>query len=162
MPLITVAAVSTSSLPQEVVEEEQRLGALHEDVVDAHRHQILAHGVVAVELERQLELGAHAVGARNQHRLLVLLRQLEQRAETADAGHHAFAHGALGKRLDPVDQRVAGFDVNTGIAVGKACLAGGRGCAHENLLVFEEVKCGFRRSADAFRQIWRSGRARVQ
>ena len=32
----------------EVVEEEQRLGALHEDVVDAHRDEVDADGVVAV------------------------------------------------------------------------------------------------------------------
>jgi hypothetical protein len=100
---------------------------------------------MAVQLEGQLQLGAHAVGARDQHGLLELLGKFEQGAEPADAGHHAFAHGALGKRLDAVDQCVAGIDVNTGIAVGKACLAGGRGCAHENLLVFEEVKCGIRR-----------------
>ena len=47
----------------EVVEEEQRLGALHQDVVDAHRDEVDADGVVAVERERELELGAHAVGA---------------------------------------------------------------------------------------------------
>jgi hypothetical protein len=131
----------------EVVEEEQRLGALHQDVVDAHRHQILAHGVMAVQLEGQLELGAHAVRAGHQHWLLELLREFEQRAESADAGHHAFTHGALGERLDAVYQRVAGVDVNTGIAVGKACLAGVLGCAHEILLVFDEVKCGLRRPA---------------
>ena len=38
-----------------------------------------------VEGERELELGADAVGARDQHRLLVLLRDLAQRAEAADA-----------------------------------------------------------------------------
>ncbi|MDT4847652.1 hypothetical protein FQZ97_817170 [compost metagenome] len=93
---------------------------------------------MAVQLERQLELGAHAVGARDQHGLLEFLRQLEQRTEPADAGHHAFAHGALGKRLDAVDQCVAGIDINAGVAVGKAGLAVGRGCAHGNLLVLEE------------------------
>jgi hypothetical protein len=69
----------------EIVEEEHRLGALHQDVVDAHRDQVDADGVVAVELEGQLELGADAVGAGHQHRLLVFLRDLEQRAEAADA-----------------------------------------------------------------------------
>jgi hypothetical protein len=84
----------------EVIEEEQRFGALHQDVIDAHRHQVLADGVVAVPLEGQLELGADAVGAGHQHRLAELLRDLEQRAETADAGQHFLAHGALGEGLD--------------------------------------------------------------
>ncbi len=35
----------------EVVEEEQRLGALHEDVVDAHRDEVDADGVVPAERE---------------------------------------------------------------------------------------------------------------
>ena len=48
----------------EVVEEEQRLGALDQDVVDAHRDEVDADRVVAVERERELELGADAVGAR--------------------------------------------------------------------------------------------------
>ena len=54
-----------------VVEEEERLGALREDVVDAHRDEIDADRVVAVELERELQLGADAVGAGDQHRLAV-------------------------------------------------------------------------------------------
>ena len=37
----------------EVVEEEQRLGALHQDVVDAHRHQVDADGVVACRARRR-------------------------------------------------------------------------------------------------------------
>ena len=103
----------------EVVEEEQRLGALHQDVVDAHRHQILADGVVLVELEGELELGADAVGAGHQHGLLEFFRDLEQRAETADPAHHLGAHGALGKGFDTVDQGIAGIDIHTGIAIGK-------------------------------------------
>jgi hypothetical protein len=79
----------------EVVEEEQRLGALHQHVVDAHGHQVDADRVVHVPLEGQLELGADAVGAAHQHRLLVALGHLEQRAEAADAGQHAFAHAVF-------------------------------------------------------------------
>jgi hypothetical protein len=49
-----------------VVEEDQRLGALHHEVVHDHRHAVDADGVVAPELGGQLELGADAVGARDQ------------------------------------------------------------------------------------------------
>ena len=110
---------------REVVEEEQRLGALHEDVVDAHRDEVDADRVVAVERERELELGADAVGAGDQHRLAEALADLDQRAEAADAGEHLGAQRALGERLDALDQRVAGVDVDAGVAVGKACEAGG-------------------------------------
>ncbi len=47
-----------------IVEEEQRLGALHDDVVDAHRHQVDADRVGDARLDGDLELGADAVGAR--------------------------------------------------------------------------------------------------
>ena len=51
-----------------VVEEEQRLGALDHDVVDAHRHQVDADRVGNARLDRDLELGADAVGARDEDR----------------------------------------------------------------------------------------------
>ena len=111
----------------EVVEEEQRLGALHQDVVHTHRHQILANGVMLVQLEGKLELGADAIGTGHQHRLLVLLRQLEQRAKAADAAEHLGAHRALGQRLDAVDQGVAGIDVHARVAVGQGRLGFKRG-----------------------------------
>ena len=49
-----------------IVEEEQRLRALHHDVVDAHRHQVLADRVEALGLDGELELGADAVGGCDQ------------------------------------------------------------------------------------------------
>ncbi len=72
-----------------------------------------------VQMESQLELGAHAVGARHQNRLLVFLADLEQGAETADAAYHAITEGALGKRLDRLDQGIARVDVDPGVAVGE-------------------------------------------
>ncbi len=103
----------------EVVEEEQRLGTLHQDVIDAHADEVDADAVVAVERERQPQLRAHAVGAGDQHRLPVALGDLEQRAEAADAAEHALAQRAPGQWLDALDQRVAGVDVDSGILVGQ-------------------------------------------
>ncbi len=102
---------------REVIEKEERLGALHENVVHAHRDEVDADGVVPAVLERELELGADAVGAGDQHRLAVALRDLEQRAEAADAREHLGAQRALGERLDALDQRIAGIDVHAGVAV---------------------------------------------
>ena len=101
----------------EVIEEKQRFGALHQNVVDAHRDQILADGVVLVHLERQLQLGADAIGAGDQHRLAIVLRQFHQRAEAADAAQHLGAQRAFGVGLDALHQGIAGVDIDTGIAV---------------------------------------------
>ena len=57
----------------EIVEEEERLGALHEHVIHAHRDEVDADTVVAVEQEGELQLGANAVGAGDENRLAVLL-----------------------------------------------------------------------------------------
>ena len=103
-----------------VIEEEQRLRALHQDVIDAHRHQVDADGVVAIELERELELGTHAIGAGNEHRLAILAGHAAQRAKAADAGHHFRTHRPLGKGLDVFDERIAGVDIYSGIAISKA------------------------------------------
>ena len=108
----------------EIVEEEQRFGALHQDVVHAHGHQVDADGVVAVQFKCQLEFGAHAVGAGYQHRFLEFLGNFDQAAETADAGQDFGAHGALGKGFDVLDQLVARVDVDTRRRGRKGCWKG--------------------------------------
>ena len=108
MPAITSRACRGSQLAGgEVVQEEQRLGALHHDVVDAHRHQVDADGVVDAGLDRDLQLGADAVGAGDQHRIDESRRlQVEQRAEAAEPAHHAGPVRRPRERLDRLDQRV--------------------------------------------------------
>ena len=105
----------------EVVQEEQRFGALHHDVVDAHRHQVDADGVVDAGLDRHLQLGADAVGGGDQHRIDEPRRlQVEQRAEAAQAAHHAAPIGRPRQRLDRLHQRIGRLDVDAGGAVGQA------------------------------------------
>ena len=101
----------------EVVQEKQRFGALHQDVVDTHGDQVDAHGVVHVPLERQLELGADAVCATHQDRLPVALGHFKEGAEAADPGQYPFAHGLAGQRLDAFDQRITGVDVHASVLV---------------------------------------------
>ena len=84
------------------------------------------------ERERELELGADAVGAGDQHRLAEALADLEQRAEAADAGQHFGPQRALRERLDALDERVAGVDVDAGVAVGKRGTRGGIGRGHRS------------------------------
>ena len=69
-----------------VVEKEQRLRPAAKHVVDAHRHQVDADRVVHAGQLGDLQLRADAVGARDQHRLLILPRKQpirQSRAETA-------------------------------------------------------------------------------
>ncbi len=105
----------------EIIEEKQWLGALHQNVVDAHADQVYSYSIVSVEFKSQFQLGADAVGAGDEHGFLVLFGDFHQAAETADAGEHFGAHGAFGIRLDVFDQLVAGIDIYPGITVGKPC-----------------------------------------
>ena len=79
------------------------------------------------ERERELELGADAVGAGDEHGIAKALADLDQRAEAADARQHLGPQRALRERLDAFDERVAGGDVDAGIGVGKRGTRGGIG-----------------------------------
>ena len=114
-----LAGIDVELAAGEIVEEEQGLGALDQDVVDAHGDQVLADGVVLVELEGQLQLGPDTIGTGDQDRLLVVLGQLHQGPEAADATHDFRAHGAAREWLDAFDQGIAGVDVDAGITIGK-------------------------------------------
>jgi len=108
----------------EIIEEKQRLGALHENVVDAHRHEVDAHRVVLVPRKREPQLGADAVRAGDQHGLAVFLRHFKQRPEPAYAGQHPFAQGALGERLDAFDQGIPRIDVDARVTISQGRSAG--------------------------------------
>src|SRR6201999_4527161 len=69
--------------------------------------------------ERGLELGPDAVGAAHQDRLLVAGRDPGQRGKAADPTEHLGPHRRLRERLDPIDQGVAGVDVDPRVLVGE-------------------------------------------
>ncbi len=54
-----------------VVQEQQRLCALGQQVVDAHGHQVDADGVGQARLDGDLQLGADAIGGGDQQRIIV-------------------------------------------------------------------------------------------
>ena len=121
MPLTTSAATGDVELAAgEVVEEEQRLGALHEDVVDAHRHQVDADRVVAASASKaSLSLVPTPSVPETSTGSRYFFGSSTQGAEAADAAQHLGPHGALGEGLDAFDQRVARVDVDAGVAVGE-------------------------------------------
>ena len=103
----------------QVIQKEQRRGALHGDVVDAVVHQVRAHGVVQAQLEGDLQLGAHAVGRADQDGVFPALQvEPEERAKAADAAQHIAVKGLLRQVLDAVLGAVATADVHAGIGVG--------------------------------------------
>ena len=76
--------IRSESSGGEIVEEEQRAGALHEDVVHAVVDQIDADRVVHAGHERDLELRADAIRARHEHGILHAGLEREQSAERTD------------------------------------------------------------------------------
>ncbi len=105
-----------------VVEEEQGLGAADHEVVHAHGDEVDTDGLVLLELQGQLQLGADAVGAGDQHRLLVAGRDFAEGAKAAQAAHDFRARSALGDALDAFDQCFTGVDVYTGVLVAQGGL----------------------------------------
>jgi hypothetical protein len=101
----------------DVVEEEQRARALHQDVVDAVVDDVLAHRVVTPGPHRHLELGAHAVRAADQQ--VLLAGRLEQPAEGAPLADHVGVLGLLDEFLGPRQRRHLGVNINAALAIGR-------------------------------------------
>ena len=107
----------------EVIQKEERLGALHDEIVDRHRHEIDADGVVAAGFDRDLDLGADAVGRRHQDRILEPgALEVEQPAKAADFGIRPRPARGADQRLDHVDHAVAGVDIDARLRIGQAAL----------------------------------------
>src|ERR1700722_2765868 len=103
----------------EVIEKEQRLGALHDYIVDAHRHQIDAHRIVAAGVDREAELGSDSIGSRHQHGFSIPIeRYFDQGTESSNSAQHLAAHGTPNVRLDSFHEFLAGVDIDSGLAIG--------------------------------------------
>ena len=114
----------------DVVLQEQRLGAAHDEVVDDHRDQVEADGVVLVHRLRDRQLGADAVGRRRQQRLAVAAPQGEQPGEAAEPAPHLGSGRLLRQWFEQFDGAVTRLDVHPGRCVGGAAVAGPLILAH--------------------------------
>ena len=102
----------------EIVEEKERLGALHQNVVDAVIDEVAANRRVHPHGHSDFELCADAICARNQHGFLPLfVVEGEERAEAADAAEHAGSKRAAGMMPDALLGFIGGGNVYTGIGV---------------------------------------------
>ncbi len=105
----------------DVVEHEEGFRADADEVVDEHRHEVDAHGVVATDHPRDFEFGTDPVRGGDEHRLVVLLRlQCEETPEAADTADDTFTVRALDAGLDALDDLVAGFDGDARAGVGSS------------------------------------------
>ncbi len=103
----------------DVVEEIEGLGAVDEDVVDAHGDEIDADRVVAVGEERDLELAADAVGGGDHDRLAVARGHAHEGSEAAHAREDLGTRAGAREGRDAADRVLAGVDVDAGRAVAQ-------------------------------------------
>ena len=97
---------------------------MHHQIVDAHGDQIDAHGVVAPGGDGDLQLGADTVVGGDQQGIAKSRRlEIEKAAEAPKSGIGAAAGGRAGKRLDGLDQGIAGIDVDARVLVGQLVVA---------------------------------------
>ena len=107
-----------------VIQENQRLSARAETVVDRHGDQVDAHGRVPAGGEGQLELGADAVGRGHQHRVAIgarkqadLVVQPEKTGESVLPVDHARRIRAPQERPDPRNRLRVGLEIHPGRAI---------------------------------------------
>ena len=98
----------------DVVQQEQRLGSAHHQVVDHHRDQIQADGVMLVHRLSDRQLGAHPVAGRRQQRFAVVAAQREKSGESAELAEHLGSGGFGRERLEQFDGAIPGFDIDSG------------------------------------------------
>ena len=107
----------------QVVQKEQRRRALDGNVVHTVVDQVGADGVVHSQGKRHLQLGADAVGARNQDRVGVLRDvQAEEAAKPANLAQHLLVEGFLRKILDALLGAVPLRKIHSGRSVGDGWL----------------------------------------
>ncbi len=103
----------------DVIEKEERSRAQHRDVVDAVVYEVGADRVVAIHRERDLQLGADAIHARDQHRLAHAGEvRGEEPAEAADFPEHLRAMRAFHARLDALLDEIAEVNIYARSRVG--------------------------------------------
>ena len=142
----------------EIVQEVEWFGAGDEDIVDAHRHQVDADGVVAIQGGSQFQFRADTVRSGDQHRVPVPCQgQLEQGAEAADGAQHSRSVRLPRRRTDPADEFVAGFDMHAAVSVAQRPVFGvavgqdGAGAGKRGLCLIRLCSAGFCRRSRARR-----------
>ncbi len=102
----------------DVVEEQHRIGAGGDHVVDAHRHEIDARVAQPPGLALQHQLRADAVGARDEHRIAIAARR-DEAGEAAEVAEHARRARRGDRVAHAVDDGIGRVQRDTGLGVGQ-------------------------------------------
>ena len=103
---------------RQIIEEEERLGALHQDVIDAVIDQVATNRGVHAHGHSHFQFRPDSIGAGDQHRLFpFFVVEGEQCAEVADAAKHAGSKRAAGVMPDALLGFIGDGDIYTGIGV---------------------------------------------
>ena len=97
----------------DVVLEEQRFGTADDEVVDHHRHEIAAEGVVLAHGLCHGDLCSHTVGGRRENRLAVAALELEQAGKASESTHDLGTQRALRVRGEQLHCSLTGIDVHS-------------------------------------------------
>ena len=108
----------------EVIEEEEGMRALHEDVVHAVVDQIVADGGMPVGVDRDAQLGAHAIGARHEHGPIGFGGNPEHAAEAAERAARTRSEGGFHHIANTPLDRVRAADVDARRRVVERALLG--------------------------------------
>ena len=115
----------------EIVEEEQRLGPLHDEVVDRHGDEIDADRRMQARIDGDLQLGADPVIGGDQTGSLKPQALRSNRPPKPPSAESVPVRAvALRQRLDRLDQRVSGRNIDPRIGIGDAVMAVLFACAH--------------------------------
>ena len=101
----------------DVVEEVEGRGAVDQEIVHAHGHEVDPDRVVPVGEEGDLQLAADAVGGGDEDRLREPLGDADEAGEGADPADHLRAHRPPGEHRDAARGLVAGVDVHAGVPI---------------------------------------------
>src|SRR5574337_475750 len=100
-----------------IVQERERPRAVDQDVVHTVVDQILAHRVVAAGVEGHEHLGAHAIGAHDEHRVLHVGWDAHHPPEAPDCSERERGPGPGYQRTDPGLGLVRADQVHAGCRV---------------------------------------------
>ena len=99
---------------RDVVEEEQRPGALHQHVVHAVVDEVAADAAHAATGDGDARLGADAVRRRDEHRALDVVGELEEAPEGPEPTKHLRRVGGRHGASDPLHGVLRGVQVDAG------------------------------------------------
>ncbi len=103
----------------QVVGHRQGTGPGGDQIVDAHRHQVVAEPVESPGAAGQVGLGAHPVGGHHHHRGPVTPGKADPGGEAPESAHHIVAPGGGDPGPDALDHGVGGSQVDPGLPVGR-------------------------------------------